>query len=93
MGKIKELSDVVIAADHPHVHAASAPEAVPAELVLLRLDVLQPLRFRQTVVPVRKAADPIRVTAHAADVFLTGTANVLNSVVQSGLDRRFPCHR
>jgi hypothetical protein len=82
VGKIKELSDVSITADHPHIHAALTPEAVPAKLMLLRLDVFQPLRFGHAMIPVRKAADPIRVTALPADVFFTGAANFLNSVVQ-----------
>jgi hypothetical protein len=84
---------VFIAADYPHVHATLAPEAVPAELVLLRPDIIQPLRFCEAVVPVRKATDPVRVTALATDVFLTGAADYLNSVFQSVLDCRLACHR
>jgi hypothetical protein len=69
---------VIIAANHPHVHTAFSPETVPAELMLLRLDVFEPLRFREAVVPVRKTTDPIRVAAHTANMFLTGAANFLN---------------
>lgn len=68
MGKIKELSDVSITADHPNVHAVSAPEAVTPELVRLRLLVFGPLRFHKAMVPVRKTADPIRVAAHLAEL-------------------------
>lgn len=82
-----------ITADHPYVQAALTPEAVPAQLMLLRLNVFEPFGFREAVIPVRKATDPIRVTAHAANMFFTGAADCLNSVVQSVLDCRFPCHQ
>ncbi len=79
MGKIKELSDVSITADHPHVQPALAPEPVPPELVILRLLVLRPLRFRQAMVPVREAAEPVRVAAERSDVFLARATYILNS--------------
>lgn len=71
--------------DHPDVHAASAPEAVPAKLVLLWLSVLGPLSFRQAMVAVWETTDPIRVAALAANMFFTGAAYRLNSLCQ----RRF----
>jgi hypothetical protein len=81
VGKIKELSDVSSTADYPYVHAASAPEAVPAQLVLLRLNVFQPFGLRQAMISVRKTTDPIWVTALAANMFLTGAADSFNLLV------------
>jgi hypothetical protein len=79
VGKIKELSDVSITADHPHVHAARTPVAVPPELVRLRLLVLGPLRFGQAVVPVREATDPVRVTTLAPNMLRTRATDSLNA--------------
>jgi len=84
---------VSITADHPHVHAARTPVAVPPELVVLRLDVFQPLRFGQAMVPVRKTADPIRVATLAADMFRARSTNILNAQSEIRLDCPFPCHR
>jgi hypothetical protein len=80
-GKTNELFNVFITADYPHVHAAPAPEAVPAELVLLRLNVFEPLRFREAMIPIRKTTDPIGVTAFAANMFFTGSADCFNLLV------------
>ena len=87
MGKIKELSDVSITAYHPHVHTASAPEPVPAELVLLRPGVLAPLCFRQAVIAVGEAAEPVRVTALTSDMLLTRSTYSLNSLAERCLHR------
>jgi hypothetical protein len=80
-GKTNELFNVFIAADYPHVHAASAPEAVPAQLMLFRLNVFQPFGLRQAVIPVRKTTDPIWVTALAANMFFTSSADCFNLLV------------
>ena len=93
MGKIKELSDVSITADHPYIHAARAPVAVPPELAVLRLDVLQPLRFREAVVPIRKTADPVRVATLASDMFRARSTYRLNAQSEVLLDCPFPRHR
>lgn len=82
-----------ITADHPHVQTTTAPEPVPPELVVLRLDVFQPLRFRQAVVPVRKAAETVGVSAKRGDVFLARATYVFNSAYQPILHCPFPCHR
>jgi hypothetical protein len=83
---------VSITANHPDIHAASAPETVAPKLVVLRLDALQPLSFRQAMVAVRKATEAVRVTAHRPDMFLTGTVDPLNLVFQSSLYRILACH-
>jgi hypothetical protein len=80
-------------ANHPDIHAASTPEAVPAELMLLWLNVFQPLRFREADIPVRKTAYPIRVAALSADVLFAGAPDIFNSAFQPVLYCRFPRHR
>jgi hypothetical protein len=61
VGKIKELSDVLVTANYPYIHAARTPETVSAELMILRFDVWRPFRFRQAMITVGETAEPVRV--------------------------------